>query len=126
MPKIEVSDETYEKIKDQLVEEDSKIVAVVELGAKVIIRTRSAGVFFGELSKYKYGETTCILHDAIRLWYWDGACSLSQLAMEGTKVPDNCKFAVPVKEVILNEVIEILAATNKAIKSIKNTKSWKK
>jgi len=37
------------------------------------------------------------LVNARRLWYWSGAASLSQMALEGVKNPDTCKFpaAVP-------------------------------
>jgi len=49
----------------------------------VIVRTYSAGVFAGTLVSREGREVT--LADARRIWYWDGAASLSQLAMEGTK-----------------------------------------
>lgn len=70
-----------------------------------IVRTRSAGVFAGELSSLDgtFGE----VRNAIRLWYWDGAASLSQMAVDGVKYPEKCKFAVPVPKVLLTEVIEI-------------------
>lgn len=124
MPKIEVSDETYEKIKDQLTADDEDEGAGIATGEDVMVRTYSAGVFMGVLVTLK--DKTCTLHKAIRIYYWDGACSLSQLAMEGTIAPDNCRFAMPVKEVLLNDVIEVLAVTAKAKKQIRRTKSWKK
>ena len=49
----------------------------------VICRTYSAGVFAGFLESREGKEV--VLTKARRLWYWDGAASLSQLAMEGTK-----------------------------------------
>jgi hypothetical protein len=48
-----------------------------------IIRTQSAGVFAGYISKREGQETT--IRKARRLWYWSGAATLSQLATEGTK-----------------------------------------
>lgn len=89
----------------------------------VIIRTYSAGVFAGELKSRTGKEVE--LHNARRLWYWDGAASLSQLAMEGTKKPENCKFPVEVSKVILTEAIEIIDCTEKARKSIKEVPVWK-
>ena len=56
----------------------------------VIVRTYSAGVFAGTLIKKEGNEVE--MHNARRLWYWDGAASLSQLAEEGVKKPENCKF----------------------------------
>ena len=67
-----------------------------------------------------------ILTDARRIWYWSGAASLSQLATDGTSDPDNCKFPCPVSEVLLTETIEIIPCTEKAEKSIRGVKIWKK
>jgi len=89
----------------------------------VIIRTYSAGVFAGYL-KGRIGKEVELVN-ARRLWYWDGAASLSQLAMEGTKTPEKCKFAMPVTSVILTEAIEILPLTTKAIQSISEVSEWK-
>lgn len=65
------------------------------------------------------------LLDARRIWYWDGAASLSQLAMEGVKKPKKCKFAVPVDEILLLETIEIIPTTKGAEECIKGVKEWK-
>lgn len=89
----------------------------------VIVRTQSAGVFAGELDSRNGQEV--ILKNARRLWYWDGAASLSQLAMEGVSKPENCKFPCEVASVELLNAIEILPCTDKAIKSIKDVKVWK-
>jgi hypothetical protein len=88
----------------------------------VIIRTRSAGVFAGVLKSYKAGEA--ILENARRIWYWSGAASLSQLAVDGTSKPNECKFPVTVKEIILPEVIEVIPTTAKARESISSVKVW--
>lgn len=88
----------------------------------VIVRTYSAGVFAGYLKERngKEGE----LLNARRLWYWEGAASLSQLAVEGVKSPDKCKFPCEVSSIILTEIIEILPVTNKAQESIASVKVW--
>ena len=88
----------------------------------VIVRTYSAGVFAGTLEKENGKEVT--LTNARRLWYWAGAASLSQLAMEGTKNPDDCKFPCPVTRVKLTEAIETLDTTNEAKKIIESVKIW--
>lgn len=89
---------------------------------KVIVRTESAGVFFGVMHK-KNGDEV-VLGDAIRIWYWKGANSLSQLSTDGVRFPGDCKFAVPVKTIILNRWIEIIPCTDKAIESIEGVKPW--
>lgn len=88
-----------------------------------IIRTYSAGVFAGYI-KERNGKEATILN-ARRLWYWDGAASLSQLAMEGVKKPQNCKFAMEVDEIILTNVIEIIKATEEARENINEVSVWK-
>ena len=47
-------------------------------GKPCIVRTDRAGVFFARIT-FMNGSTAD-LADARRLWYWDGAASLSQLA----------------------------------------------
>lgn len=88
-----------------------------------IVRTYSAGVFAGYVEKREGKEVA--LRNAIRLWKWDGAASLSQLAMEGVNKPNGCKFAMPVARVILTEAIEIIPTSEKARESIEGVPSWK-
>jgi hypothetical protein len=92
------------------------------IGKYCIVRTFSAGVFAGFLESRDGKEA--ILTDARRIWYWEGAASLSQLAMEGTTKPDKCKFPCAVNQVLLTEVIEIIPCTDIAINSIKNVPVW--
>ena len=93
------------------------------IGLYCIVRTYSAGVFAGTL-KSRDGKEA-VVSNARRLWYWDGASSLSQLAREGVKKPDNCKFPCEVDEILLTEAIEILPCTAEAIASIASVKVWK-
>jgi hypothetical protein len=88
----------------------------------VICRTYTAGVFAGTLESREGKEV--VLTNARRLWYWTGAASLSQLAMEGTKTPKTCKFPIAVDRVELTEAIEILDVTPEAQKSIEEVPVW--
>ena len=88
-----------------------------------IVRTYSAGVFAGYIEKREGKEVT--IRNAIRIWYWDGAASLSQLAVDGTCKPEKCKFAIPVDKILVTEAIEILDCTEKARESIQGVKTWK-
>lgn len=88
----------------------------------VIVRSDRAGVFAGYLVK-KEGQNV-IMKQARRLWYWKGAASLSQLAMEGVKSPDECKFPIAVDSQEIDGVIEVLDCTKKAQESINNVKVW--
>lgn len=92
-------------------------------GKYVIIRGDKSGVFFGILENQNGQEVE--LKECRRIWYWDGACSISELALNGTAKPDNCKFTVTVDEILLIDAIEIIPCTEKAIESIKSVKEWK-
>lgn len=89
----------------------------------VIVRTYSAGVFAGEIVSRKGKEV--VLKNARRLWYWSGAASLSQLANEGVKKPNECKFPDEVPSVTLLEAIEILPCSVAARKSIASVTPWR-
>jgi len=89
-----------------------------------IVRTYSAGVFAGYVEKRKGQEA--VVRYARRIWYWEGAASLSQLAVDGTSKPDKCKFPVAVDKVELTNVIEVIPCTAKAKQSIEEVKVWKK
>jgi hypothetical protein len=103
---------------------ESNSIAKSVKGMKyVIVRTYSSGVFAGYL-KEKTGQNA-ILINARRLWYWDGAASLSQLSQEGVSKPENCKFPCEVPEIELDQVIEVLQVTEKAKLSINSVKIWK-
>jgi hypothetical protein len=88
-----------------------------------IVRTYSAGVFAGFVESRNGQEV--VLSNARRLWYWSGAASLSQLAMEGTKKPNECKFPCEVAKVELLQAIEIIPCTAVAQESITSVPVWK-
>jgi len=83
------------------------------------------GVFAGTLAP-ESTETVKVLTNARRLWYWAGAASLSQLAVEGTSKPKECKFPVAVPRVELSSPngFEVLDVTADARKSIEGVKAW--
>ena len=88
-----------------------------------IIRCKEAGVFFGHIKSREGGEA--VLTDVRRIWYWDGAASLSQMAMEGVSRPHNCKFSVTVPEMTVLGVIELIPCTERAVKSILEVATWR-
>lgn len=93
------------------------------LNKKVIVRGYRSGVFFGTLEKKEGSEVT--LTNCRRLWYWDGAASISQLAVDGTTKPNGCKFTVTVPSIVIMDAIEIITCTEKAIKIIEGVKEWR-
>ena len=93
------------------------------MNKKVIVRGDRSGVFFGTLVAKEGREVK--LENCRRLWYWDGAASISQLATDGTIKPQNCKFTVSVKEIVILDAIEIIVCTDKAAGIIERVAEWK-
>ena len=91
---------------------------------KYIIRCDRAGVFYAEIKERRGDEADLV--NARRLWYWEGAASLSQLATEGVKAPENCKFTVTVPSMTVLGVIEIIPCTKSAVESIDGVAEWKR
>ena len=87
------------------------------IGQEVIIRTHSAGVWFGRL-KQKSGNEV-ILTEARRMWRWwaKESISLSGVALHGIK-QENSRIAGAVESVWL-QAIEIIPISGKAAESIR-------
>lgn len=98
------------------------------IGKKVIARSDRAGVFYGTLEDTETCGDKLIVKmvQCRRLWYWDGAASLSQLAKDGTTSPRTCKFTVTVTEIVVLGVIEIIPCTDAASESIEKVAVWKR
>ena len=89
---------------------------------KYIVRGDRSGVFYGEIKERNGNEVT--MTNCRRLWYWDGANSISQLAQRGTEEPSHCKFTVAVDKVIILDAIEINKCSEIAIKNIDEVPAW--
>lgn len=92
------------------------------IGKYCVIRGRSSGVFAGTVKEIDGKHV--LVADVRRIWYWDGAASISQLAVDGTAAPEDCKFTVPVSEALILDVIEVIPCTEKAEQSIKAVSAW--
>ena len=90
------------------------------VGKKCIVRTYSAGVWFGEVEQKSGNEV--IVKNARRMWQWWAAksISLSGVAMYGI-IQDKSKIAPAVPSVWL-EAIELIPCTDVAIESIEGAK----
>ena len=88
-----------------------------------IIRCDRAGVFFAQIKSRNGTEAELV--NCRRLWYWSGAASISQLAIEGVKYPNDCKFTVVVPEMIVTGVIEIIPCSDMAVNIIREVPVWK-
>ena len=88
-----------------------------------IVRGQSSGVFFGQVRERNGQEV--VLVNVRKLWYWDGACAVEQLARDGVSLPRNCKFTVTVAEMTITDAIQIIPCTDAAQKSISGVAEWK-
>ena len=112
---IEINGEVY--IKKSSIENIEK-----PTGDYVVIRTYSAGVHAGYLKAKDGKEVT--LDSARRLWFWEGAATLSQVAGSGITKPEECKFPAAIDSITLTEAIEIIPCTDTARTIIENIKPW--
>lgn len=93
------------------------------IGKKVIVRTYSAGVFFGKIELKANDEV--ILKNARRLYYWETlnkGISLSEVANEG--LTNNSKVCQAVSKIYL-KAIELIECTEDAIKNIEGMNDYK-
>ena len=97
------------------------------IGKKVIIRSYGAGVFYGTLNEAEPTEDKWAVEllNCRRLWKWAGACSITQLAVDGTKKPNDCKFTLTEDSIVVSSVIEIHECSEAAISSIESVNVWK-
>lgn len=95
----------------------------IAMGQKYIVRADRAGVFFGEIESRTGSEVT--MRNVRRIWRWEGANSISQLAVDGTKAGKICKFSVEVESMTILGVIEIIPCTAKATQSISEVPEWR-
>lgn len=89
-----------------------------------VVRGDRSGVFAGNIKERNGREI--VMSDVRRLWYWEGACSISQIALDGVAEPEDCKFTVTLDEITILDAIEIIPCTDKAEKSIRSVAEWKK
>ena len=90
----------------------------------VIVRASSAGCHAGYLKEQT--DATVTLVQSRRLYYWDGAATLSQMAVDGVKVPQNCKFPCAVDEITIAGWCEIIPCTDVAKESIMDVAVWQR
>ena len=85
------------------------------IGRHVVVRTYSAGVHLGVLAEVEANAAgiNVVLAGARRLWKWDGAFTLSEVATEGVN-PKKSRIATLVPEILLTQVVELIPTSEKA------------
>ena len=88
---------------------------------KFIVRCHGAGVFYGEIVSREGAEAT--LRNVRRVHYWQGAASLSQVALEGVKAGSRLTVVVP--EMTVLGVIEIIPCSLEATANMDAHPVWR-
>ena len=93
----------------------------------VILRTDTAGCHIGFLKSCTptNDHYDCELINTRRIWEWDGAFSLSDLAWQGSKNHSGCKFSITLPENRMM-AIEIISVTEDALVDIDKIPVWLK
>ena len=97
---------------------------IIDPNRYYIVRANTAGVFFGKI-KETNGKDSVTMSDVRKLWFWDGAASVEQLAVDGVMLPDRCKFTVSVDEMEIVDPIQLIPCTDSATSCIKAVRPWK-
>ena len=92
-----------------------------------VVRSYGAGVFCGYVKEQKseINGVNVTLINSRRIFYWSGACSLSQLAVEGSKSISSCHIAIEVPEEFISNVVEIIPMSAEAKENITGAEVWK-
>lgn len=100
-------------------------MALTDPGNYVIVRSSPSGVWAGYIVALHGKDTptsSIELRDARRLWRWWAAegVSISGVAAKGLhpKKLRECRIAVPVTGVVVNDVCEVISASDEARASI--------
>lgn len=102
---------------EQISQPTAQPAAIGQLGRKVIVRSRDAGVIYGE---YAGNEGSTIhLKNAVQMWKWYAAkgISLIDVATHGVEKAE-CKFSQATATVTVFNACALIDVTDDAAKSI--------
>lgn len=86
-------------------------------GKYVLVRTYASGVHFGILKDYDFNTRHIYLTKTRRIWYWEGAFTLSAVATNGIK---DGKLSIEIPEIMVSQVEEIIICSSKAEENLKH------
>jgi hypothetical protein len=92
------------------------------IGQYCIVRTENAGVFAAVVTAVD-GDVAG-LASARRIYYWQGAATLSELASRGTSKPLGCKFPAAVESLTVRGWIELIPISEAAKATIAAVPVW--
>ena len=120
--KIKQLIELSKLLDNELSEKKTSSIYDSVINKKVIIRTYSAGVHYGILNKVD--NDTVELKNTRRIHYWNGANSLTDIALGGISDKLTSRITKKLPSIILQNVIEIIECTDVAIEDLDNFPEW--
>jgi len=92
----------------------------------VLIRSYASGVHFGVLKSQRdtLQGLEVTLSNSRRIHYWEGAASLSQVAMEGVNA-EKSRVAMTLPVFTVQSVIETIPLSKAAFENLSNQPIWK-
>lgn len=97
---------------------------LIDTNQYYLVRSPGAGVFAGYITEFDPVAGVAVMRDVRRIWYWEGANTMSQLALDGTKKPKECKFPGVIPTQFVLGIVEVIPCSAKAEKSIKAVPVW--
>ena len=94
----------------------------MEKGNYVVVRSGQAGVFAGEFVE-KNG-TEVILKNARKIYRWDGAYTVEDIAVKGLANIDCCQITIVVPEIVIDDVCQVLPTSEVARGILEGTPVW--
>jgi hypothetical protein len=93
------------------------------IGQIVLVRDHRAGIHVGTLLSVDLTSKNCILQNARKIWYWEGAASCHGIAAKGL-CHTGSKVAPCVPVVASCDVVEIVVCTPEGATSVLNAPEW--
>ena len=86
----------------------------------VLVRGANCGVHAGYLSDRGVETGYITLLNSRRVWSWEGAMTLSELAINGSDSPSTCRFgcAIPQLELLKADTCELIHCSDAGVKTI--------
>jgi hypothetical protein len=123
---MSIQDKILDKLADRILEDKSgnstSSIYSSYIDTMVIIRTYSAGVFYGKLKQIE--NDALILDHAKRIWCWYGANSLSDIAIQGVTDKSQTKICAPINNHLIKGFIEIIPLSENALSNLDSIKIW--
>lgn len=88
----------------------------------VIVRTCSAGVFYGKLKQVE--NDSLILNDCRRIWRWYGANNLSNMALVGVTDKSQTRISPKTQNHLVKGFVEIIPMSIDAINNLDSVSDW--